>query len=372
MMFRKALFIDPRHIFPLLFCGLLFSFASCKAQSQKGLPSSSPATGTIVAGPEKVSTVIFQDSQGRYWFGGGGEGACVYNGKEFRRYSTQDGLCDNNIIGIQEDRHHNLYFDTKNGVSKYDGHSFATLKVEHPPVGEDSWQLNPGDLWFRMGYNRNGPLRYDGTSLYQLEFPKSPQEDAFRAKYPKVYFNPYGIYSVYKDRSGRLWFGTASLGLCCFDGKTLRWLYDEQVSSTPSGGDFGFRSAIEDSNGDFWFCNTRYRFELLPNAPSEVKTALMPYRCKPGVPKSSGPVKQSVPYFFSVVEDKHGDLWMVTFDDGVWRKKGEELIHYPVRENGATVLLFSIYMDQEGGLWLGTRGAGVFRYNGNGFEAFKG
>ncbi len=61
-----------------------------------------------------------------------------------------------------------------------------------------------------MGWDsKRGPYRYDGEHLYHLEFPKTAQADTFHAKYPQATYDPYGIYSMYKDRAGHMWFGTA-------------------------------------------------------------------------------------------------------------------------------------------------------------------
>lgn len=77
------------------------------------------------------------------------------------------------------------------------------------------------------------------------------------------------------------------------------------------------------------------------------------------------------PYFMSSTEDNNGDLWMATYDNGVWRNNGTELIHYPIKDGETDVLLFSIYKDNQGVLWLGTHNAGVYKYNGELFEKFE-
>lgn len=68
-----------------------------------------------------------------------------------------------------------------------------------------------------MGWNKNGPYRYDGKSLYYLEFPETNQADEFYSKYPNASYNPYGIYTLYNDSKGTVWFGTSSLGVYRYD-----------------------------------------------------------------------------------------------------------------------------------------------------------
>ena len=61
---------------------------------------------------------------------------------------------------------------------------------------------------------------------------------------------------------------------------------------------------------------------------------------------------------------------MATYDEGVWRNNGKNLLHYPVKDGDKEVLLFSIYLDRQGMLWLGTQGAGVYWFNGEAFVRF--
>jgi ligand-binding sensor domain-containing protein len=72
----------------------------------------------------------------------------------------------------------------------------------------------------------------------------------------------------------------------------------------------------------------------------------------------------------SVIEDNKGDLWMVTYEQGVWRYDGKTLIHYSVKDGSRDIKLFSIYKDKQGELWLGTHEAGAYKFNGNQFEKF--
>ena len=270
--------------------------------------------------------IIFQDVHNNYWFGSKTRGVYKYatqgldsldEKKSLTHFTIKDGLCNNSILGIQEDKLGNIYFDTPTGVSKFDGQQFTTLEVFDGYIFNKEWTLTPDDLWFRMGWDKSGPYRYDGKLLYALTFPKSSQEDAFYKKYPNVSFNPYGIYMQYKDRKGNMWFGTASLGVCRYDGQSISWLYENHLSETPDGGGFGIRSIIEDKAGSFWFCNTRYRYNILPTATEQNGISLLNYTKENGIGKSSQEKEQVFPYFMSIAATDNGDLWMATYNDGV-------------------------------------------------------
>jgi ligand-binding sensor domain-containing protein len=352
----------------LLFCTLL-SLYSCQGQKSNSSKNIT-APGTSVTDLEPGIMAIHQDQKKNYWFGGKEKGVYKYDGKTLTLFTTQDGLVSNSILGIQEDKKGNLFFDTSEGVSQFDGQKFSTLKIVQNDDSKQDWRLYPEDLWFRKGWNAKGPLRFDGTSLYQLTFPKSNQEEEFYAKFPNSSYNPYGIYNIYKDRRGVIWFGTASLGLCRYDGESVSWLFEKQLTETPAGGDFGIRSIIEDQEGYFWFCNTRYKYNIssedtLINGINRLK-----YEREDGAQQGSISGQENIPYFLSMTEDKQGNLWMVTYDEGAWQKKGNELIQYQVKGDVNPVLLFAIHIDHQGVIWLGSHNAGVYRFNGEDFEKF--
>jgi ligand-binding sensor domain-containing protein len=308
-------------------------------------------------------TVIFQDRNGDHWFAGSDTGVFRYDGKDPVLYTTADGLCGTGVLGIQEDAEGKLYFDTTEGVCVFDGKVFTTLTVDST-ASPDAWKLEPGDLWFRMGWDHHGPFRYDGTTLHALEFPHTTQADTFNTQYPNVSFDPYGIYSMYTDSKGRLWFGTSSLGVCMFDGTSIRWLYKDHLTNTPAGGSFGIRAMIEDRDGKFWFCNTRERFTIPPQTADGDRVQ---NSTSAGV-QAEG--ETHFPYFFSITKDKAGNLWMACGEDGVYCKRGELLVHYPITTEGETVRAFSIYTNNVGTIWIGTLGSGAYRFNGAAFERF--
>ena len=62
---------------------------------------------------------IFQDSKRNYWFGSHQEGVCLFDGKSFEYFTTNEGLSDNQIRSIQEDENGKIWFGTANGVSSY-------------------------------------------------------------------------------------------------------------------------------------------------------------------------------------------------------------------------------------------------------------
>ncbi len=362
----------------LLFGALLIS-SSCNGQTRTQVADAAhgpnPPTGRAVSAIDTSIWYVFQDSKGLYWFGSNGQGVYRYDarlaaGKNLIHFSSIDGLCDDQLRGIQEDKSGNIYFNTVNGVSKFDGRTFTKLRITRNNHPNGGWRLHPDDLWFQGAQDSGVVYRYDGATLYRLELPKNREGEAFiaahpRSKFPYINFSPYDVYGIHKDRMGNVWFGT-NVGLCRYDGKAFAWMTEDELGIGAIA--YHVRSVIEDRRGYFWFSNIMHRFNIYQNREQPTQQAgSISYKKEKGI---VGPDHDAA-YFLSGLEDNRGDLWMVTYSKGVWRYDGKNLQHYEVKDGNENVLLFSIYKDSKGGLWVGTHSDGVYRYNGKGFEKFK-
>ena len=144
-------------------------------------------------------------------------------------------------------------------------------------------------------------------------------------------------------------------------------MYEEQLSKTPDGGDFGIRSIAEDDHGFYWICNTDFKYKVLLSEEENHNLSHLNLIRKAGLENES----TGTMYFLSMITDKQGDIWMVSYDDGVWQNTGEELIHHPVEGDECEIYISSIYKDKAGELWIGTQNNGAYKFNGKAFEKFE-
>jgi ligand-binding sensor domain-containing protein len=337
---------------------------------------SSIAEGETVFELAKAITSIIQDKNGAHWFASAGRGVYRYDGKTITNFTVDDGLCDNHVHGMQRDRAGNLYFSSSGAISKFDGRKFTTLTIAGGSGHDNGWRLRADDLWFGGSGDSGAIYRYDGDSLHRLEFPRTKRGDDHLLRFPRSEFpnarnSPYDVYTIYKDRSGAVWFGTAALGVCRYDGKSFDWLYEDHLTNTPGGGSFGIRSIIEDKDGKFWFCNTLYRYNILPKHSSEEEDGLILYKREDGVGDLAAMNEETPLYFAFVVEGDDGHLWMGTYGD-VWRYDGKNITRYPIGDDSKTIWISSLYKDSHGDIWIGAREAGAYKFNGKTFERFAG
>jgi ligand-binding sensor domain-containing protein len=342
----------------ILFLTLLTLFTSCNGQ--KTIGQSANELG-------KQLWYVFQDTKNNYWFSSNGEGVYLYDGKNIINFTTKDGLANDTIRQIQEDKFGNIFISTFGGINKFDGKTFTTLK----PIKSKEWQLEENDLWFSLLGKRNehGPYRYDGKNLYNLEFPKHYLHDEITKRGINSFFSPYEVYCIYKDRKGAMWFGTSVFGACRFDGKSIKWMYENDLTIGLNGGTFGIRSIFEDKKGEFWFCNTWHKYIF--DFEMTTKSDRLQYHKTAGIGNKHFFDGDEFVYYSHIVEDNSGNIWLTTWDQGVYKYDGKNITNYLVKDGSNDVNLISMYKDKQGNLWLGTLDNGTFKLNGNTFEKFK-
>jgi streptogramin lyase len=197
-------------------------------------------------------SAIFEDESGIKWIATNGEGAFRYDGERFTRFTVNDGLCSNFVWNVQQDKNGKLWFTTRDGICRYDDTHFTWFTDNGLRRNEPSyvpapdvdtvyeWKSNRGDIWFN-GYA--GPYRYDGAAFSYVPLPKS-NFDYSKSPSPSNQVSPYGVYCAFEDNDGNVWFGTQSMGVCRFDGKSFTWLVDFDLSGP------AVRAIIQDKNGN--------------------------------------------------------------------------------------------------------------------------
>lgn len=155
---------------------------------------------------------MMQDSKGVVWMGLDGLGILKYDpaakdqADAFTTISKKDGLCDNNISYILEDKNGNVWISTMfGGISKYDGKTFHNYTLDGEIKGVEVSRIyedKNGDIWFAAEHN--GIYRYDGKSFQHYD-----KNDGLETG---------GMLCMMKDKEDRFWFGGWG-GLFRFDGE---------------------------------------------------------------------------------------------------------------------------------------------------------
>jgi len=298
---------------------------------------------------------ILEDRSGNLWFVTYGAGITKYdrghgitaavgqNVGSFTHFTDKEGLSNNFVISLLEDRSGCLWFGTRNGgLNKYGGNSFRYFTEQEGLIYNDVFSIlkdRSGTMWFGTG--GGGLSKYDGKSFMNFT--------------GKQGLSDLHIKCILEDKSGNLWFGSGGGGACKYDGK-----YFTHFTNTEGLSSSDVWCISEDRSGNLWFGTggggvNKYNGKTFTH-----------FTDKEGLSNNS--VK-------CILEDRSGNLWFGTNGGGVskydpsasLKPGGKAFTHY-TRQNGlSSDLVVSILEDRSGNLWFGTAGGGVNLYDGKSF-----
>lgn len=260
---------------------------------------------------------IFQDSKGNYWLGSHNEGVCHYDGKTFKYFTTNDGLQDNQIRSIQEDKNGIIWIVTARGVNSLNRVKFASYSTEFNAPTSD-WNTTTGNLWFYAG-EEDGINRFDGMNMNYLVFPKPENIDPF---------NSFGVTGISTDKEERVWIATYS-ALFSYNGEEVD-VFGREKLNLDNNEQIHIRSVLADSKGRIWIGNNGIGVILKEGDSithfSKEQGKLIPLNEFEENIKSQQFAKniglQSV---FAIEEDGEGNIWFGDRDSGAWKYDGNTL-----------------------------------------------
>lgn len=298
---------------------------------------------------------IFQDSKGNYWLGSHTEGVSLYNGKSFQYFTTHEGLADNQIRSIQEDRNGKIWLGTAKGVSVYDKGTFTTYATNFNNPGHE-WNETNGDLWFYAG-EEDGINRFDGKEMNYLIFPKPKNEDPD---------NTYGVTDISKDKDGKVWIATYA-ALFSYDGKRVN-IFDHEKLNLKDHERLHIRSVLADSKGRIWIGNNGIGVLLMEGNSiihfSEKNNLIHPTSTRRGDKSPPGTLE----HVFAMEEDAEGNIWFGDRDTGPWKYDGKTLTNVPMGDKQTQPMIWTIYKDNKNNLLFGLEDGSVYTFNGKTFD----
>ncbi|MBI4645529.1 MAG: hypothetical protein HY738_02775 [Bacteroidia bacterium] len=321
---------------------------------------------------------ITEDKNGNFWFGTDGGGISCYNGIFFTNYTTAQGLANNVIKFIIEDKNGNLWFGTYGGgVDCYAPISSSLDKSGQRAVftnfttsqglannyvlciAEDK----AGNLWF--GTLGGGVSRYTPLSP---SVDKGVQSGVFTNFTTSQGLANNIVYSIIEDKVGNLWFGTAGGGVSRYnsDEKGTDEKLFTNFTTAHGLADNTILNIAEDKAGNLWFGTagggvSRYTPLLSTFIKGENSGGVTNFTTSQGLANN---------IVYSIIEDKTGNIWFGTDGGGVSRFDGGSFINFTISLGFPNKFVKCIIEDNTGNIWFGTYGSGAICYNGKSFTNY--
>jgi ligand-binding sensor domain-containing protein len=127
----------------------------------------------------------------------------------WQTYQYLDGLSDNRVYAIHQERDGNIWFGTERGdVSRFDGKEWTIYPSKDGlahPYG-NIYQDHEGNMWF--GTYLGGVSRFDGKEWTTFTIKEGLADNL--------------VADICQDSGGNIWFGTLNGGLSKFDGRCFQ------------------------------------------------------------------------------------------------------------------------------------------------------
>ena len=303
---------------------------------------------------------IFQDSKGNYWFGSHNEGVCKYDGNTFKYFTTNDGLHDNQIRSIQEDRNGIIWIVTARGVNSYNEGKFTSYATEFNAPKSD-WNTTTGNLWFYAG-EEEGINRFDGMNMNYLVFPKPENIDPY---------NSFGVTGISTDKEERVWIATYS-ALFSYDGEVVD-VFGHEKLNLEDYEQIHIRSVLADSKGRIWIGNNGIGVILKSGDSTlhfskEQGKLIQMKEFKSNIQNGQTIKNTGLQSVFAIEEDNEGNIWFADRDSGVWKYNGESLTNFTIDEKLKSQMIWDIYLDKNKTLLFGMVDGGIYMFNGKSFD----
>lgn len=271
-----------------------------------------------------------RDQEGSIWIATA-KGIFKYRKEQFTRFSTKNGLVNDNMYCLLQDREGNMWFGSReNGVSRLSSERLFVIDDRDglPDVSVQAvFENDDNEFW--LGTKKGAILLRDDRVVDHVV----PAENQSGQE----------IWSIAKTEDGTVWFGT-NIGLCIYKEGTiqkyvlntldvsLRFIYDIHIDTdgrmlTAGKGGLGMirNDSVVDMNGHFGF----------PREP-----------------------------VFEIHQDSYGNHWFAA-ESGLYRHDGNSLYHFSEADGFVTEKVRTLVEDERENLWIATS-SGIYRRNKSG------
>ncbi len=317
--------------------------------------------------PQSQVNMVLEDKNGYLWIGTHGGGLARFDGREFKVYTTRDGLLSNIVHYLKLDSRQNLWIVHPRGISRFDGVSFKGFKPTGSPSASRRvrrvFELSDsiffvtsqglvGKIHNDSMYYWNKPLSKEKIIQYTHLLPNRDvalylNDSSFLVRTPAgdhvVKHMPYFNYLSNVFNMGHKTWMLTDKGFFRFDYKNYKFIPDQLQITRPV-------LQYDTVTRSFW---TRYDDRLLKEYWED------------GVHKVDTVLKEVG--ITQVFLDSEGNTWFGSSGNGLYKYFVQDFDRVNSENLGA---VFSINKDKAGATWVGTGSKGIWKLDKTGIKRY--
>lgn len=324
----------------------------------------------------------------------------VYGQKNyyFDRLTTKDGLLDEMVYSVYQDRDGYIWIGSMAGIQRYDGYGFLNFQF-NPDEPENGLQENiircitqTSDNTIWAGTQGGGIFRYnegkilpalrheennsnslsgdivedileteDGTVWIATSEGLDSYKDGIFKKYKHIpglanSLSNNRIFTLFEDSNKNLWIGTQE-GLNLYLGNDEFQRYYHVAGDDNSLNNHFIHDIFEDSNKNIWLATVGGGLNKLNPQSGEVTHFMHD-------PDDDQSIGNNI--VLNISEDRLGNIWVATFGGGLNKFDGLKFTRYVNDPQDQTTIqsnnVEEVIMDREGNIWSANYMGGVNRF----------
>jgi ligand-binding sensor domain-containing protein/signal transduction histidine kinase/DNA-binding response OmpR family regulator len=270
----------------------------------------------------------------------------------FRNLTVENGLSQNAIMAITQDKKGFLWIGTRYGLNRYDGTGFKVYKSGQAATNISDNVINAllvddeGVLWVGTS---NGLDKYNAEKDEFEKIFANPSDS-------KGLINSY-INCIYQDKQKNIWVGTTK-GLNLITDKKKNGFQSFLSDAKRTTGTF-IKTISESSDGHLWVGTSNGLIKMI--------TTKGVYSYETFVHTASNPNSLSGDYITTIVEDSQQNLWVGTLSDGInrYNKTDNTFTRFYQNNSPSSPIIHNnvrkLMLDKNGKIWIGTQdGLSIF------------
>lgn len=297
--------------------------------------------------PQSQVNAMVEDQNGYLWIGTYGGGLARFDGREFKVYTTLDGLLSNTILSMQIDSRQNIWIVHPRGLTKFDGYRFKRIATPNQRTISKLFDLCD-TLFFQVGaQGMSGKIHNDSVVFYDKPIVEGK----------RIY---YSIRS--QSRTICYYMSDSSFLLMSPDGKRTRLPFNGLFNTVKSMTGYFSNILLDTDKGYYVFDVKNRNFfhaeiavddkvvaydSVTKNFWTEKASAFYRQKVggKPELVISDVPVTQ-------ILFDREGNVWIATSGRGLFKYFVRDFDKCASDQLGAVM---AIAKDKSGATWIGGR-----------------